>query len=497
VAPWQQSTFVAVGLSLAIVLPAADGAAAPSTATLETADIVSRLRGDEPLRLEGARIRNLDLRTLQVVRPLFQCRDCRIVGSLVAADVRFEHAVDLSGIKVGGTTDFHGATFAAPVLFGAEFARASGATFSGDVDFSLATFDDLVSFNGANFQHGATFALTRFRSDTVFANTTFDRRASFTAAVFGGATRFDQADFTDGAELDRASFRGRADLRRSEYGGAASFAEADFAHGADFSESTFDRPATFTRARFAEGASFAGVRFSGEKSPDAATFERVVSRGRLNFTDATFGRDVDFRDVTADAVSFDHASIPSRASLFMRSLAADDLVLSVDATDRVDAGSREPIVDLIESSAKTRGDIGLANDAHYRLQMLASRDDSLPQRIADTIFYRGIAGYFVRPLRPVLVLLVLAVAFAVWRQLEWGRGVAGRSAWRRPSLPEAERVPMRVFDSLASIGRGGADAGASAARRLEILTYRVLIVCALIGLANSNPTLRQMFDALL
>ena len=33
--------------------------------------------------------------------------------------------------------------------------------------------------------------------------------------------------------------------------------------------------------------------------------------------------------------------------------------------------------------------------------------------------------------------------------------------------------------------------------RLEMLTYRALVVCVLIGLANSNPTLRQMFDALL
>jgi hypothetical protein len=45
------------------------------------------------------------------------------------------------------------------------------------------------------------------------------------------------------------------------------------------------------------------------------------------------------------------------------------LVLSVDTTDRVDARSREPIVNLIESSAKTRGDIGAlfvtSNSARY------------------------------------------------------------------------------------------------------------------------------------
>jgi hypothetical protein len=32
---------------------------------------------------------------------------------------------------------------------------------------------------------------------------------------------------------------------------------------------------------------------------------------------------------------------------------------------------------------------------------------------------------------------------------------------------------------------------------LETLAYRLLVVCALLGVANSNPTLRGMLDALL
>jgi hypothetical protein len=34
-------------------------------------------------------------------------------------------------------------------------------------------------------------------------------------------------------------------------------------------------------------------------------------------------------------------------------------------------------------------------------------------------------------------------------------------------------------------------------RRAEAFAYRLLFVCMLIGFANSNPTLRQMLDALL
>ena len=33
-------------------------------------------------------------------------------------------------------------------------------------------------------------------------------------------------------------------------------------------------------------------------------------------------------------------------------------------------------------------------------------------------------------------------------------------------------------------------------REIEIWIYRLLFVCTLIGFANSNPTLREMFDAI-
>jgi hypothetical protein len=45
--------------------------------------------------------------------------------------------------------------------------------------------------------------------------------------------------------------------------------------------------------------------------------------------------------------------------------------------------------------------------------------------------------------------------------------------------------------------RRGSDAAARPLlQRLEAFGYRLLLVCALIALANSNPTLRQMVDTL-
>jgi hypothetical protein len=53
-----------------------------------------------------------------------------------------------------------------------------------------------------------------------------------------------------------------------------------------------------------------------------------------------------------------------------------------------------------------------------------------------------------------------------------------------------------VLGTLALIGPNRGKDEQSRGRQVEVLVYRVLFACALIGLANSNPTLREMFDAL-
>ena len=70
--------------------------------------------------------------------------------------------------------------------------------------------------------------------------------------------------------------------------------------------------------------------------------------------------------------------------------------------------------ETVEESAKTRGDLGDANDAHYALLASKTRP-CVGSRVLDLVFYRGIAGYFVRPFRPPLVLLVLAMVFSFLR----------------------------------------------------------------------------------
>ena len=146
--------------------------------------------------------------------------------------------------------------------------------------------------------------------------------------------------------------------------------------------------------------------------------------------------------------------------------------------------------------------------------MLASNAYPWPRRSLDFTFYRLVAGYFVRPLRPLTAFVVLVLLFSIARclrpeqkdeQSEPARQREERARRRRRLRLRAvghglSRLGGQCLDTISFVGRlkarpdGTVVGGPS---RLEMLTYRALVVCVLIGLANSNPTLRQMFDALL
>jgi Pentapeptide repeats (9 copies) len=447
----------------------------------------------------------LDLTPLGSVGAPFRCSDCRLDGSLLAANVTFQKRLDLGGLFVRDGVDFNGATFEAPALFGSEFdPSGAGAEFARTADFSLATFHDLVSFQGTLFDGTADFRLARFQDASAFDSAQFHEQANFTGAVFSGPTRFDEAGFAGEATFDRAAFRSGADFRVQGFELPASFAGADFEGSADFSLAVFRQGGVFDGTRFAQGASFAGGEFSALPFERGAAFEGVSSQKGLDFTDATFSGIADFRELAAAAVSFDGIHLlGSRTTLLMGKLSANDLVLPVAVVDRVGQEARDRVLSLIESSAKARGDIGLANDAHYRRRILASHREGWARRTADVLFYRGVAGYFVRPLNPLMTALALALLLALWREFRpsrpWPRPVLRVARVAERGLSPLGRVLGRMYDSVALVGRGSADPAKErpVGPHLERLAYRVLVVCALIGLANSNPTLRQMFDALL
>ena len=81
------------------------------------------------------------------------------------------------------------------------------------------------------------------------------------------------------------------------------------------------------------------------------------------------------------------------------------------------------------------------------------------------------------------------------------RATEGQRVIRRPMGEAIARGGNELLDTLTVVWPRKPDPESSdwtrLSRRVEGLAYRILIVCVLLGLANSNPTLRQMLDALL
>jgi hypothetical protein len=193
----------------------------------------------------------------------------------------------------------------------------------------------------------------------------------------------------------------------------------------------------------------------------------------------------------------------------MDQLQVTNLVLDVDVVSQIQDDesdeNKRAVLRTIENSAKARDDLATANDAHFEYRKLRSKDFGPVLRAADFVFYRQMAGYLVRPGRPLALFLALAASIALWHVVR--RRPEPASIRRR--LSRRERVWTSTkrrcgdffscfLDDLGMAGPrwGGDRSSLAASTRFKVIVYRVLLVCALLGLANSNPTLRQMVDTL-
>ena len=154
---------------------------------------------------------------------------------------------------------------------------------------------------------------------------------------------------------------------------------------------------------------------------------------------------------------------------------------------------------VIETSAKDRGDLGVANDAYYRLRVLTSNHYGQPWRALDYVFYRG------SPLpRPA--------ATAAARPSRHGRPVRGdsripRAAVGRPRAPVQGRALAAVLSGCVDVEperscrrvRHPRTRRPRSRERRRALTraesrdprYRVLVVCSLLALAKRKPDIAR------
>ena len=454
---------------------------------LPARQIEADLRGGRPVLRTDARVtEKLVLSGLGTVGVSFRCRRCVFLKGIDASDTVFERSVDLTDTHIRGPAIFRGATFQGPAIFAAPHAAGCSESIKGlfrnRADFSLAVFDDLASFDGTIFNDRATFDDAQFRAHSDFSQVCFLRSASFRRADFAGRTSFSQSQFKTAGYFDAASFAEGATFLAGNFAGKPDVTAASFSGASSAGDLNF----TFAR--------FVMIIKQGAKLPppderaDVADFSYVACSGSLFFGDAEFD--------TGYGIAMDHINV---GSLVL------DVPVVAQVDDDQDENNERKVLRVIETSAKDRGDLGVANDAYYRLRVLTSNHYGQPWRALDYVFYRGVAGYLVRPLRPLLVLLVMVVLFAVIRAFRAQRSEDPERRSRGEPLRRfsaaawtwSQNVLADVFDTLARVVPGRGNGGElSLGRRVETLAYRVLVVCSLLALANANPTLREMVDSL-
>lgn len=458
--------------------------AAPVSA--ETGEQLAKaLEGTRPVFREGAEIKGfVDLRGLGAVRVPFVCRGCRFTKGIRARHVRFERGVDLGNSTIGNA-DLEGARFNEALLLG-------GATITGRADFAFAAFLDLADFAGASFGQDGNFSSTRFEALARFSAATFSGTATFAASRFGREALFPRVTFLKEANFEGAVFGRVTDFRSASFMGPALFLSADFGGRADFSRAIMSADARFDDTRFAADAVFIGTAFDPRPVP-SASFESASVLGRLDFTAAILPGITTLLRLAAGSLLFTDTTFAPKTVLHMDEVSVTELELSLDDIGRIaKRGNQERALDSIEATAKASGDISLANDARYRLQQVASNDDWQPRRLADFMFYRWMAGYLVRPLRPLLWLLGLVLLSSVIRTvLVEYRG----ERWQRSRLAQTSGRFVKQLAYTVTPKSGSLETPAH--RRVELTVYIVLLACFLIGLANSNPTLREIVDAVI
>ncbi len=322
-------------------------------------------------------------------------------------------------------------------------------TFNNEADFAIARFNWLAFFMETKFLYrdprldpdlpekwGANFLYTSFAADTIFTGAHFRAIARFIGTSFQGPTHFsecifeDQVWFTGGAHFDNnitfknAKFNKNGPIEQIHhedkeklprapvlfsgviFSGDAVFSNAQFHHVA-FSEvgtgTDIGRDTTFQRRADFRGTSF-----------QTLDLRRVLFQAEADFSGADLGETVDFTgvDITRATLQLDWKQL----------LKADGEpkvywlgAFGNKASSRSEQSHNDFIrfLSFLERNFKQREQLDDAGEVHYFMEDLKRKESSGMVYIRNTIFYKGIYGYVVKPWYQVwsVILFILNMIF--------------------------------------------------------------------------------------
>lgn len=447
---------------------------------------------------------------------------------------------------IGGAALFALATFGGRASF-------EGVEVTGNGDFTVAQFRADASFGDARFGGTARFDSAVFAGAAQFSGTPFASAASSSGEAPPGCSPSIQGAFVGPVSFADATFHDKADFHQRCFGDDASFAGATFGT-ADFTLARFTKRATFDDAAIDGLASFRVVTFSGDLS-----FQHVVLGGPTDFEGAIFaGKARLFGTSAAESLSL--VGLTAYGPLNLDKLHADDLQLDLSIVPAIPGEPvQERVLSMIEASARAHGDLALSNEAAFERSSLQT-DHATGAAYLFGLIGKWIAGYLVKPTHPLLAFLVLvAIGTGVRAAARWARARRSRDLGLAAVVSEMASAPARSIAAPAAAQANAAqpeivraDAsppntertdetpppgrllaasqgalalvnsmtdtisaaftarvegvknrsrlasyGEALVKGLEWVGFKVLIALVLIGLANSNPTFKQLVEAVL
>ncbi|MBW3590885.1 MAG: pentapeptide repeat-containing protein [Actinobacteria bacterium] len=479
-----------------IVWPAAGQATqAQEPDAIPAEEFVGIMAGDEAADLADLTVEgDLDLRSLrQVVRP-FRCQRCRFTGAVVATDLIFERIVDVRG-----------------------------SVFEGPTDLSAAIFEDRAGFEDSQFEGPATFGLTRFLAGASFAGSEFGEAAVFERAQFGDDAVFSNANFASGADFEAARFNETAEFAGAGFAADGNFAAADFTERASFVRADFAGTANFRGATMAAGANLGVNEFAGD-----LMLAGVTAGGSIEFPGAVLYEDGFFVNLSSTGtLVLEEMLLHPDAELLMDRIGADGLTMDVERQIDFVQGTlvKERVLELVERTGRESGDLALANRARFQLMDLQGERKEGLDRAVDRLVFRDVGGYLVRPLNPIRALLLLILTGGLirsarslgesvrgWRQAGMlRRGSASPRQLLHRVLLMLEKATARVLAGIAATMKVAVKPKADHIKLgdpertreylkvgvlwCEFLVYKLVFAAIVLTLGNSNPTIRQLLDA--
>jgi len=334
----------------------------------------------------------------KLVKSKIRITASKIEGLVAFDNIIFEKDIDFWASKFGRNADFSGSQFSGNTKFEESqfngIVQFNGSQFNGDAHFDSSKFSKFASFLGSQFKSFVYFIKAQFCEDANFGNSQFSVLADFSRSQFNGIAYFDNSRFSDAefsSQFNQDAFFNRSFFInagfRSQFNGIVDFTNCTFQEFANFTGAKFIEDAFFNKTKFLGTALFIGAAFNGDFILNDANFGEPFSLERTKYEKLY----IRWKDFTKPRY---HRKSLENWRRFINLKYEDTSYL------------------LLIENFKNLGFFEDADNCYYQYRIESRRNLPALYKPFDRILWL-FYGYGVKPLRPLVWLVILLIAFGL------------------------------------------------------------------------------------